>query len=158
MERPRLIPLVGVPTPVSERQIAFEFRYRLVNYGKSPAWITSRSVKVVPVVDREIPPDEPRSILARLNRDEITVAPGEKWKSYEIEQISDDDKTLMMRGNLEFLLYGMIEYRDVFARKTHHAGFAWFIVRWDGTFKNSRTWSDGAWGVRRGPERYWITD
>ena len=158
LEQPWLTPLPGIPEPVSERETTYRFRVKLVNYGRTPAWVTSRRIHLVRVVNREVPPDEPRGFLSdAISRDEIVIAPKKKLVEYEVEDLSDTDKGDMMRGALTFLLHGEIEYRDTF-NTAHHAGFAWFVVRWHPHLKREAPWSEGQWGFQRGPDRYWTSD
>lgn len=157
LEQPWLTPLPALPEPVSERDIGYRFRVKVVNYGRTPAWVTSRKIHLVRVVNREMPPAEPSGVLAAaISQGETVVAPKKKLVESEVDDLSDTDKADLMSGTLAFLLHGKIEYRDIFGA-IHHTGFAWLYVRWHPRFKRAAPWNEWLWGYQRGPDEYWTS-
>lgn len=157
LERPWLVASIGPPRPAPGEAGAtdaatIEFPYRVTNYGKTPTWITARRVTVARVVDREsFPPVKGYD----LNPTETPLAPGKKWSGYCLHELTSEDRRALMAGDFELLLYGVVDYRDIFG-DTHPCGFAW-LISWRSLGMKADEWRDGYWHFIRGPHQYWTT-
>ena len=136
--------------------------YVMTNYGRTPAWIGERRMSII-VLGND---DEPGPTLAPellLTDDEqadcakLPLAPGASDDQGCVATTVTLTETQVRTSSLRAMIYGTIEYRDVFG-ESRSAGFSWIMswyrldesigIRDYGVSSNSAQ-------LARGPEAYW---
>jgi hypothetical protein len=124
--------------------------YRVKNYGKSPAWVTSAVVRFKIVVPRlEGPPDYGQA-LTFIGY----VLPPEDARFGEIYLegglLTEEWRMRIVDGKAaELVVYGFFDYTDIFTDKKHRSGFAYQYRVGGGS-------DPGDDFIPTGPAHFWI--
>jgi hypothetical protein len=139
----------GLAFGINQFPITVNFRWKIRNHGRSPAWIVRTGIKFI-VADVAALPAEPdykgAEILAQA-----PIAPDQSFPQKTPKIIGPVDyEALMTALTKRLVLYGFIEYRDRFRRRSNESRFCMVyepaIIRLPG-------YPDG-WWTYGGPSAY----
>jgi hypothetical protein len=117
--------------------------YALTNYGKSPAWIVGKNVRLA-IIPNPLPPHPVD--LHPIAISPVPVAPNKSLVDRARAQVTPEIRARLLVGDFSLVFYGYVRYRDIFG-KTHPADFC---LVWE----KSKEWVPGrerAWLVHGGP-------